>query len=101
MMVSDQLHALAASSPEKGPQYPLNWKLGGPQDRRGMPLKKEKLSCPCREEKVIETMALNDTKFDFRLPPRCKFYLHSPDPERLVWNCHSTFRNSQKSADLK
>jgi hypothetical protein len=53
---------------------------------------KEKLSCPCREEKVIETVSLNDIKFDFRLPPRCKLYMHTSGPETSVWNCHSTFR---------
>jgi len=42
MMVSDQLHALAPSSPGRGPQYPLNRKLGGPQKRYGMPFKKRK-----------------------------------------------------------
>lgn len=92
MMVNDQLHALAASSPRRGSHYPLNSKLGGSQNRCRMSLKKQKLSRSCREEKVIETVSLNDTKFDFRLPPRCKLYLHTSGPETSGWNCHSTFR---------
>jgi hypothetical protein len=69
MIVNNHLHALAASSPGRGIHYPLNRKLDGPQNRCGMPLKRKKLSSCCREEKVTETVSLNDTKFDFRLPP--------------------------------
>jgi len=53
---------------------------------------KGKLCCPCREENVIEIVSLNDIKFDFRLPPRYKLYLHTSGPETSVWSCHSTFR---------
>jgi hypothetical protein len=35
MEVSDQLHAPAALPPGKGPLYPLDGKLGGPQIRSG------------------------------------------------------------------
>jgi len=59
---------------------------------------KGKLSCPCREDKVFETVSLNDIKFDFWLPPRWKLYLHTSGPETSVWNCHSTFRKIPKES---
>jgi len=51
MMVSDQFHALAASSPGRGPQYSLNGKLGGSKNRRGMPWKRKNYLTPAEKRK--------------------------------------------------
>jgi hypothetical protein len=76
----------------KRASIPIEKEAGWAHDRSGVPLKKEKLSCPCGEEKVIETVSLNDAKCDFRLQPRYKFYLHTSGSETSVRNCHSALR---------
>jgi hypothetical protein len=48
MEMLGQLHAPRGLSPTKGPRYPLNKRLGGPQSRYGR-FQKRRIFCPMPE----------------------------------------------------